>query len=105
VRHVSADLAVRTLHPLLHLLEERVDQLRSLGRLERGGQTTLIAQRDIVGHGVMRAAGQLGGIADALGESERFQDLHDHLVRLQQLLPVDGLFGDWPVEPGGAPRR
>ena len=55
--------------------------------LAASGETALVAQRHVVLDGVMRAAGQLGRRPERPRQVERFQNLHDLLVRLHSFLP------------------
>ena len=70
----------------------------------RRRRAALVTQRDVMLDGVMRTTRQLGGRPERPRQIERFQNLHDLLVRLQ-LVPPGPLAwsGDRPVEPGGTP--
>ena len=90
VGHVGADLAERTLDPLLDLGQVHVDQLRPGSRLvELAGRGTAL---DVVLHGVVRAAGQLAGITQRPSQVVGIQDFHDLLGRLH-FIPSSGRWG------------
>ena len=60
---------------------------------------------DVMLDSVTRAAGQLAGRSERPSQVERFQNLHDLLVRPHSFLPDGwaGGLGDRPVDPGGTP--
>jgi hypothetical protein len=81
VHHVRADLAFRPVHPLLNLGQELVDQHRPLRPFVRGQPG--LAQRDIVGDGLVVTSGQRGRCPKPAGQVVRLQNLHDLLAGLQ----------------------
>ena len=85
MRPVGADLAARVQHPLDHLGQELLNQLRprsSLVQLPAG-----LAGRDIPGHRVMGTARQRGGVPIGPREVKRFQHFHDLPCRLDGVPP------------------
>ena len=82
--HVSADLALGPLDPLLDLREVLIDQLRPAG--STGQLTAGSSPLDVTLDRVVRAASQLTGITKRPGQVVGIQDFHDLLGRLQ-LIP------------------
>lgn len=85
--HIGADLPLRTIHPLFHLRQERVDQLGPLHLLRRRRELPGVTTNHIGRHRVMRTPRQLGGVPKRPRQVIRFQYFHDLLVRLHLFLP------------------
>jgi hypothetical protein len=85
VGNISADLALRRLHPLLELGEERVDQPGAADRHPRHGPGVTAAHPG--SDGLVVTTGELAGITETVGQIKSFEYLHDLLGRLQLVPP------------------
>ncbi len=107
---VRADLAARVLHPLLHLGQELIDQLRPRRGLLQ--LPTSLTRRNVPRDRVMGTARQLGGIPIRPREVERFQYFHDLPCRLDGVPPRErghfstaSALGEGPKPPEVARQR
>ena len=93
VGDVGPDPAVAALDPLLELGEVRVEDLVAAHRV--GRDLAPLAQPDVPGDRVGRAAGQAGRLAQAARQVERLEDLHHVSGMLHRVPP----WSTWVVSP------
>jgi hypothetical protein len=83
VGNVGADQPVEAVHPLLDLVQERINGHHPPRLLIRAEAS--ITQRHIVRHRLVITAGQCGRGAIPTGQVERLQNLHDLLTAFHLL--------------------
>jgi hypothetical protein len=99
VAHVGSDVSIRVINPLLDLGAVGVDGTAT----GRGDERVVagIAHRDVMGNGLGIAARKPSRGFIALGQIERFQNLHDLLVNLHQAPSWVGCIDTAESSPGG----